>query len=302
MKMTVKSLYKYVWLCPLLVALLCQAAYAAISLEAPERIGKGNAFVATARSDTPVDSIVFSWQGKKYPIKAVADGMGASASILLPVALDAKTGTLEVGAQADSGPAARRKILIGEVKLPVQKLQVDKKYVAPPPQVQERIKADREKVRRALASGQSGRMWTLPFARPVQGSVSSQFGLRRLFNGQLRGEHRGLDLRGAQGAPVKACADGVVALVDDLYYSGNTVYVDHGDGVFTAYLHLSATNVHPGQHVSKGQILGKVGATGRVTGPHLHLSLLCQGTPVNPSPLLEQRIATSQNKGGKNAK
>ncbi|MDR2695609.1 MAG: M23 family metallopeptidase [Deltaproteobacteria bacterium] len=123
--------------------------------------------------------------------------------------------------------------------------------------------------------------------RPVPGEISSAFGLRRIFNGQPRSQHKGLDLRGAAGTPVLAMADGTVALAEELYFSGNVVYLDHGLGLFSMYAHLSAIDVRPGQQVSAGQALGKVGSTGRVTGPHLHLGCYALGMAVDPTPLME---------------
>ena len=168
----------------------------------------------------------------------------------------------------------------------MQKLNVDKKYVDPPAAEMARIKADRELVSQALAQRLQERLWVLPLTRPVPGDVSSLYGLKRVFNGQPRGLHKGLDLRGPQGQPVLACADGQVALASNLYFSGNVVYINHGEGVFTAYLHLSEILVQNGDRVRKGQVVGLVGATGRVTGPHLHLSLLVQGVSVDPQPFL----------------
>ncbi len=133
----------------------------------------------------------------------------------------------------------------------------------------------------------------------MPGTVSSLFGMKRVFNGQPRGMHRGLDLRGAQGTPIRACADGVVALVDDLYFSGNAVYINHGDGVFSSYLHMSKPLVTPGERVRRGQVVGLVGATGRVTGPHLHLGLMVQGESVDPQPLLAP-VAREEPRGGVN--
>lgn len=182
-------------------------------------------------------------------------------------------------------------MVLFDKKRPVQALRVDKKYVDPPAAVQERIRRDREKAGKVLDSYSPERLWTAPFARPVPGGVSSKFGLKRVFNDQPRGVHRGLDLRGAEGTPILACADGRVVLADDLYFSGNAVYIDHGQGVFTSYLHMSRILVRPGDVVRRGQVIGQVGATGRVTGPHLHLSLIVLGQAVDPEPLLEARPA-----------
>ena len=213
------------------------------------------------------------------------------ANDLLPVPLDSGAKSLVLKARTQDGRQAEARVALFDKKRPVQALRVDKKYVDPPAAVQERIRKDREKAGKALDNYSPERLWTAPFARPVPGGVSSKFGLKRVFNDQPRGVHRGLDLRGAEGTPILACADGRVVLADDLYFSGNAVYIDHGQGVFTSYLHMSRILVRPGDVVRRGQIIGKVGSTGRVTGPHLHLSLIVLGQAVDPEPLLEARSA-----------
>lgn len=279
------------WVALFFVMVTAMAASAEIMLDAPQKAVRGNAFVATASASQPVKEFRFEWLGKTIPVLTQAVDNRWQASVLLPVPLDHKAVSLMIVAKTVNGQVANQKIVVENIARPVQKLKVDKKYVDPPVEVQERIKADRAKVRQALAQKLPEKLWELPFERPVPGSVSSQFGLRRVFNGKPRGEHRGLDLRGAQGTPIHALSDGIVALADNLYYSGNTVYVNHGNGVFSAYLHMSKTNVKPGQRVSRGQVLGEVGATGRVTGPHLHLSVFAQGQSVDPLPLLAKKDA-----------
>lgn len=125
-------------------------------------------------------------------------------------------------------------------------------------------------------------MWSEPFMRPRAAAVTSRFGTGRMFNGTLSSRHLGVDFRGAVGAPVHAANRGVVALVADFFLAGNVVYVDHGGGVVTAYFHLSRTLVAAGDTVSRGQEIGLVGATGRVTGPHLHWSARYGTVTVNP--------------------
>jgi len=120
------------------------------------------------------------------------------------------------------------------------------------------------------ASLDTPRLWQGPFTRPRASRVTSEFGRAREFNGELQSRHLGLDLAGTPGAPVRAPNRGVVALVDQTWYGGNVIYLDHGRGLVTAYLHLSAALVSQGDTVSQGQLIGRVGATGRVTGPHLH--------------------------------
>lgn len=287
MKKMILYIYNTLFLSLLFFLIAVDNAQSMVKLNVPSTAGIGNAFVAEAVTDEPVGEITFIWRGKRCNASVMRDIAGNGiARILLPVPLNEKESTMELLANAGKGSSARAAIKVHAVKRPVQKLAVDKKFVSPPASVMDRIKQDREKTRQALRSNVSGRLWDLPLQRPVQGGISSQFGLKRVFNGELKGQHRGLDLRGATGTPIRACADGVVVLVDDLYYSGNTVYINHGEGVISAYLHMSATDVKPGEKVTRGQVIGKIGATGRVTGPHLHLSLFAQGEAVDPLPLL----------------
>lgn len=258
-----------------------------LRLEAPRRVARGDAFVVTARSAAPAEHIAFHWKGRKLSVPARREDGAWVAEILLAVPLEGgeKSRTLE--AAAPGGGQARMAISLYDRNRPEQKLSVDRKYVEPPKKVLDRIRRDREKVGAVLASFAPDRRWNLPLLRPVDGGVSSLFGLKRVFNGKPRGWHRGLDLRSPQGTPIRACADGVVALAEDLYYAGNAVYLDHGLGVITAYMHMSEIRVRPGDVVRRGQTLGLVGATGRVTGPHLHLSLFAQGVSADIQPLLE---------------
>lgn len=268
--------------------------FAALRLEAPAKAARGDAFEAVAISDEPAKEFIFYWRGKQHRINANKKDDTYTAHILLPAPLDEKSSSLSLGVgvnhQENSAAIDRvhTDIHLYDKPRPTQKLKVDKKFVNPPASEKRRIEADREKVRHALASASSGREWELPLQRPVPGGVSSYFGMKRVFNGQPRSVHKGLDLRGAAGTPIMACADGEVVLVDNLYFSGNTVYINHGDGVFSAYLHMSEPKVTLGQHISKGDVVGLVGATGRVTGPHLHLSLIVQGQSVDPLPLLDK--------------
>lgn len=276
-------------------------------LVAPETVARGDAFVAGLSLTQPAEQVSFFWRGRRHAVatREVPNAGGAPewrAEILLPAPLEEKAARLTLGAcigKGCSAPDATRPVRLHDRKRPVQRLTVDRKYVAPPPEEAARIRRDREKVRAALAGHLPERLWSLPLERPVPGTVSSLFGMKRVFNGQPRGMHRGLDLRGAQGTPIRACADGVVALVDNLYFSGNAVYINHGDGVFSSYLHMSRPLVAPGERVQRGQVVGLVGATGRVTGPHLHLGLMVQGESVDPQPLLAP-VAHDKPRGGVN--
>ncbi|PYO07064.1 MAG: hypothetical protein DMD30_11755 [Gemmatimonadetes bacterium] len=129
-------------------------------------------------------------------------------------------------------------------------------------------------------------MWTASFLKPRTSVITSEFGSGRLFNGQVTARHLGVDFRGAVGEPVRAANRGVVALVDDFFLAGNVIYVDHGGGVVTAYFHLSKALVSAGDSVKRGQVIGLVGNTGRVTGPHLHWAARYGAVTVNPLDLI----------------
>jgi murein DD-endopeptidase MepM/ murein hydrolase activator NlpD len=144
---------------------------------------------------------------------------------------------------------------------------------------------------RALAVGrrahESPARWSEPFLVPRASDITSTFGTGRTFNGRVASRHLGVDFRGAVGAPIRAANRGVVALVDRFYLGGRVVYIDHGGGVVTGYLHLSRALVTAGDTVARGQTIGHVGATGRVTGPHLHWTARYGSLTVNPMDLLE---------------
>lgn len=155
---------------------------------------------------------------------------------------------------------------------PMQRLSVAPEFTRPqPPEIQRRIAAEAARAREvSRRSHQTPRMWQAPFTAPRPSRVTSGFGSGRTFNDQVQSRHTGTDYAGIVGAPVTAVARGVVALADDFYLGGGVIYLDHGAGLVTAYLHLSAQLVAEGDTVEAGQRIGRVGATGRVTGPHLH--------------------------------
>ena len=176
-----------------------------------------------------------------------------------------------------------------KVKWPEQQISVKKTFVNPPKEAMKRIDAERKKSSEAINRLTPERYWRGEFQRPVPGVVTSAFGGRRMFNGELRSYHRGVDLRGAEGTPIKAVADGKVAIAQNMYFAGNTVYLDHGQGVVSSYAHMSRLDVKPGEMVKAGQQIGLVGATGRVTGPHLHLGVNILGVAVDPLSLVPKQ-------------
>ena len=171
-------------------------------------------------------------------------------------------------------------------------LSVAPRYSSPPPEVQDRIARDRRVIRATLDAVSP--VWLLdgPFQPPRPIDVTAEYGQERVFNGELQSRHTGLDLRGAVGDPVRSAGRGRVALAGDFYFSGNGVFVDHGLGVYTGYFHLSEILESEGDVVDTGDLVGRAGATGRVTGPHLHWSLWIGGTGQDAGSLLEMDIPT----------
>ena len=151
-----------------------------------------------------------------------------------------------------------------------RQLTVDAAFVNPPDEAQARIAADAERLRRVWSSSSPTPLWSGPFVRPVADPANSVFGTRSVFNGEPRSPHGGADFSSAAGTPVKAPNAGRIALADDLYFTGNTVVIDHGAGLFSLFAHLRTISARESDTVTTGTVVGEVGATGRVTGPHLH--------------------------------
>jgi murein DD-endopeptidase MepM/ murein hydrolase activator NlpD len=169
-----------------------------------------------------------------------------------------------------------------------QRLTVkNKKYVSPDEEQLERIGRERKVIDSALSNWRDVDVDSLLLAPPVNGRRSSSFGLRRFFNDQPRSPHKGMDIAASEGTVIAAPGTGVVTAVGDYFFNGKTVIIDHGQGFVTMYCHLSRIGVDEGQQLGAGEPIGAVGATGRVTGPHLHFGTYLNGTAVDPALLLQ---------------
>ena len=165
-------------------------------------------------------------------------------------------------------------------------LTVDPDFVTPPADQDDRIVREANTLDRILNATSPDRWWDGAFVSPVRAAATSAFGSRSVFNGVARSPHSGADFPGAAGTPILAPNAGRVVLAGDLYFSGNTVILDHGLGLFSLMAHMSALSVSEGAVVAAGQVVGTVGATGRVTGPHLHWAVRLGGARVDPVSLL----------------
>jgi len=176
---------------------------------------------------------------------------------------------------------------VGRRRAPRERLRVAPEYAEPPDSLSERIRLEQELVQEVRQRAhETPRLWQAPFLRPRAGVVTSGFGVARVFNKVLRSRHWGVDFAGQRGDPVRASNRGVVALVADLYYSGTTILIDHGAGLVTGYFHLSRVLVVPGDTVAAGQLIGLVGASGRVTRSHLHWFAAYGSITVDPLDLI----------------
>jgi peptidase M23-like protein len=166
-------------------------------------------------------------------------------------------------------------------------LTVAPKFVEPDPEALEQIEADKLLKDKVFAASAHEPLWAASFHAPVTAPPTDSFGTRRMFNGTLASVHKGMDFRAATGTPVRAGNNGIVVLARPLYYEGNCVVIDHGLGLYTISMHLSRIGVKEGQRVATGDRLGLSGATGRVTGPHLHWAVRWQNAYLDPAKLLK---------------
>jgi len=206
---------------------------------------------------------------------------GAQAITSLPVELEPGIFRVEVRLPGRSDPLTTT-VEVVEPGFPEAKLSVAPKFIAPSAAQKKRMEEDQAAFREAFGRPFEPPAFADAFVRPRDAAVTGPFGERRTFNGKKQSQHYGTDLAGALGEPVRAANDGVVVLVRDCFASGKSIAVAHGGGLFSVYFHLSAFDVRPGDRVARGQLIGKVGATGRATGPHLHFGIKVDGLYVDP--------------------
>jgi murein DD-endopeptidase MepM/ murein hydrolase activator NlpD len=261
----------------------CAVIVMLAGIAASSAAGMDVALTVTARAIEPGELVLVTVTAPAEPLAVSVSAFGRRVGAykigdrkyqtLLGIDLDQAAGEYNLSAEvemADGVSTASRTIAVRPKTFRTRTLRVDPAFVNPPPDLLERIEGESALLQHAYASSEPARLWSAPFLRPVAQPANSAFGTRSIFNGEPRSPHAGTDFLSPAGTPVKAPNAGRIVIARELFFSGNTVVIDHGLGLFSLLAHLSRIDVHEGDLVERGALVGLVGATGRVTGPHLH--------------------------------
>ena len=243
---------------------------------------QGSAVQITFPHEPGITAVEVSWDNKKVPAVRV----NSTWTTILGVDLDTKPGDYmaDVLVKMEDGRIDKREAMVKvvEKKYPTTELKVEERFVQLSKADQARANREAQETDAIYKTITSEAIWTGPFTIPIPGRSGTNFGHRRVFNGEPRAPHAGADLRATTGTPIQAANSGRVVLAKNLFFSGNTVILDHGWGIYSLYAHLSRIDVKRDTIVNNGQVVGLAGATGRVTGPHLHWGMRVQGARVDP--------------------
>ncbi len=268
----------------------------------PLRLVNGSPVLFRVTAPTPMRSLSGNWLGHEitFTFDASSNTWFALAGVSLetkpgayPLELHGETFSSQLAGSSQSAEQAisfQKIIRVEHERYPRVLLKVPGRYTAPSPDEQREIEQDKETKAEAFKTASPDREWRGSFSVPVDASISEVFGVERVFNGSVQATHQGLDFRVPSGTSVAAVNRGRVILARPLFFEGNCVVIDHGQGLLTLYLHLSKFLVKEGDEVSKGQPIGLSGGTGRATGPHLHLAVRWQGTYLDPQVLLKLHL------------
>jgi murein DD-endopeptidase MepM/ murein hydrolase activator NlpD len=277
------------------VAALAICAVPSVELRADDAIKIATAARAIQPGELLVLTITMSVPVEHLRVRAFARDAGAfsvgprSWRALIGIDLDVAPGLHHVSVEGQAGAQKIQttyELRVRPHTFPTRRLSVDEAFVNPPAEMETRIQQEAVELQRIWKRSAPERLWSGHFVRPVPGEAVSRFGTRSVFNGQPRNPHSGADFMSPTGTPIHAPNGGRVMLARELYFSGNTVVIDHGLGVFSLLAHLSVIDVHEDDTVAADQIVGRVGATGRVTGAHLHWAVRIGEARVDPLSVL----------------
>lgn len=272
--------------------LICPALAATWTVRAaPTKLVNGGPVLFQVKSPLKLNSLEGTWFGHtiNFSYKRATNTWFALAGISIETAPGKYTLELS-GEPAGAAPVMfTHSFLIGRAVYPKIRVElaVEKKFTEPSPEQLQQIDEAKKIKDDYLNRVTPDREWDGKFAAPAEATISDVFGSQRIFNGVAQRPHLGLDFRVPTGTPVRAMNDGTVLLARPLYYEGNFIVIDHGQGLLTLYLHLSEFKAKEGDTVKRGQVIGLSGGTGRATGPHLHVAVRWQGTYLDPGRLLQ---------------
>ena len=248
----------------------------------PKKLGPGDLLLITVKNTSgPVEG---TFDGQKLYFNPALNAYKALVGIDL--LSEPRKYILEL---AYNGKKFHRIVRVSRKTYPVQHLTLPKGMVELSPENEARVEQEQKKTA-AIWPNQTDRLWAGNFVNPRPGEIATKFGVKRFMNKIPKNPHTGVDVSANEGDKVYAPNSGAVILVDDLYYSGNSIILDHGQGIYTMFFHLSKTLVAPGQQVNKGDVIGLVGSTGRSTGAHLHWGARVQGARVDPLELIGLKL------------
>ena len=257
----------------------------------PQIMVNGSVCLFTVEVKGSPQKVTAKWLGRDLTF---SPGAGSTWFSLAGVAYQTKPGTYDLALEAVMRDGhvlrATKPVTVRAAKYKTSRLTVPQKYVTPDPETLKRIEAEKEIKNAAFAHFIPSPDWAGNFVAPVPMEVSENYGTSRTFNGKLASVHRGTDFRAPLGTPVHASNAGEVVLARELYYEGNCIVIDHGLGFMTMYMHLSQFDVKEGDKVEKGRTIALSGGTGRVTGPHLHMSVRWNGEYLDAMKLLALRL------------
>lgn len=262
---------------------LCALSFLAAPAQAPavrvqaSRVAQGGVLVLTAEGRGPLQARLGERVHPFFP----RPGQEGRLAVAVPVPLDSPLGERTVAVEGAGAPV-RVPFTVTPALARTLRVTVAPSKAELGAADQARAAREREEIQAIVATPGPVRTWSEPFRLPGGSVVTCGFGVKRTFNGVAQSVHRGIDFRAAPGTPVRAAGPGTVRLAKDLFFGGNLVFLDHGFGWFTSYAHLSRISVKPGQEVRAGELLGLSGATGRVSGPHLHWGASVGGVEVDP--------------------
>ena len=275
-------LFKTALLAVLLPTLTAAQDSAAIAVSVAARsIQPGEVVVLAIVAPDPSAPVTVHAFGRDWP--TFADGRRTR--VLIGIDLAVTPGRYPV-AIAAGGARTTYWLVVKARAFATRRLTVDPNLVNPPPEALERIARETRELERAWTESADDNLWDGPFVRPVKEPANSAFGTRSFYNGQPRTPHGGADFASPEGTPIASPNAGRIVIAGSRYFTGGTVVIDHGLGLFSLFAHLSSIGVKVGDAVKPGTIVGSVGATGRVTGPHLHWAVRANGARVDPLSLL----------------